>query len=270
MSLNNTKVSNKDILLNDNKYVFWLAQPKVLYENQKYLEFIPTSQMSRVEQLNSLTRFCVYFLILALITKKSDIWIHLPVITIIFCVILYYVFEYDTEGMSNELIRMRDQQSESSNDINDNDITIETGGYDSNGNLKLGPYRNSKKKNRKNIKYSIDDYNNFKKATCRIPTKDNPFMNPIITDFEMEMPPEACNADDDLIKEKIGDAFNDDLFMDVTDLFERQNSQRQYYTLPHMNPPDQTAFANWLYGTGNICKNDQSKCLRYEDIRFKR
>ena len=38
MSLNNTKVSNKDILLNDNKYVFWLAQPKVLYENQKYLE----------------------------------------------------------------------------------------------------------------------------------------------------------------------------------------------------------------------------------------
>lgn len=253
----------------NNKYAFWLTKPKVLYDDQKYLEFIPTSAMSRVEQLNSLTRFCIYFLVLALVTKKSDAWIQLPVITIIFCVILYYVFEHDTEGMSAELSRMKGFQADSTLD-DDNDITIETGGYNSKGKLMLGQYQSSKPKKYKNIKYSIDDYNDFKKATCRMPTKDNPFMNPILNDFEMEMPPEACNADDDLIKEKIGDAFNEDLFMDVTDLFERQNSQRQYYTLPHMNPPDQTAFAKWLYGTNDICKVDQSKCLRYEDIRFKR
>jgi hypothetical protein len=255
----------------NNKYTFWLTNPKVLYDDQKYLEFIPTSGMTRVEQLNSLTRFCIYFLVLALVTKKSDAWVQVPIITIIFCVILYYVFDYDKEGMYIELSRTKGFNTDDTHDDDTNNgVTIETGGYDSKGKLNLGQYRSSKTKKYKNIKYSVDDYNDFKKATCRMPTKDNPFMNPILNDFEMEMPPEPCNADDDLIKEKIGDAFNEDLFMDVTDLFERQNSQRQYYTLPQMNPPDQTGFAKWLYGTDNICKVDQSKCLRYEDIRFKR
>lgn len=231
--------------------IFWISDPTVLYKNQKYLEFFPTSKMTRIKQLNSITRFCIYFLLIAIITEKSELWIQIPITIIIFVAILYYIFEYDTKGMNEELYRLKG--------VRDNDEHFnESNDYDSNG-----KYKNK-------IKYSFEDYKQYKKSSCRIPTKDNPFMNPTSNDFEIEDPPEACNADDDEIKEKISECFNDRLFMDVGDLFERENSQRQFFTVPQMNPPDQTAFANWLFKTDDICKVDQTKCLRYEDLRYKR
>jgi hypothetical protein len=54
----------------------------------------------------------------------------------------------------------------------------------------------------------------------------------------------------------------------VSDVFGRENSQRQFYTVPQMNPPDTHAFAMWLYGNQNICKNDQTKCMKYTDLRY--
>lgn len=256
--------------LKNNKYIFWLTDPKILYSDQKYLEFIPNQNMTRIEQLNSVTRFCIYFLILAASTGKQDMWIQLPVVVIIFCVILFYVFENDTVGKSQELKRVNNKSKiEKMCDLNEDDVVIETGNYDSNGKISFGRYQGTNPKRCKNIKYSFDDYVSFKNETCRVPTSDNPFMNPTVADFEMEMPPEACNADDDDIKDNIKSSFNENLFMDVSDLFERQNSQRQYYTIPQTNPPDQTAAAQWFYGGNSICKNDQSKCLRYEDLRFK-
>ena len=124
----------------NNKYSFWLKDPKVLYEDQKYLEFIPTSKMSRADQLNAITRFCIYFLILAAATQKSDGWIQFPIVVMILCIILYYVFESDTEGMTKELSRLKDITIDD-NDDNKEKIIIETGGYDSNGKLRLGKYR---------------------------------------------------------------------------------------------------------------------------------
>ena len=250
--------------------IFWISDPTVLYKNQKYLDFFPTSKMTRIEQLNSITRFCIYFLLIAIITEKSELWIQIPIVIIIFIVILYYIFEYDTKGMSEELYRLKgiSNNNEPFNENSDNEI--EAGYYDSNGELHVGKYLGRNGKNKQKIKYSFEDYKQYKKSTCRVPTKDNPFMNPTSNDFEIEDPPEACNVDDDDIKEKMTECFNDGLFMDVGDLFERENSQRQFFTVPQMNPPDQTAFANWLYKTDDICKVDQTKCLRYEDLRYKK
>ena len=64
--------------------------------------------------------------------------------------------------------------------------------------------------------------------------------------------------------------FNDDIYRDFQDVFDKKNSQRQFYTVPFTNPPDQTAFAHWLYNTNDICKVNQGKCLKYEDLKFKR
>ena len=273
-------MNNKNI-----KYIFWTVDPTILYNDQKYLEFIPTINMTRVEQLNSITRFCIYLLILVIITNKSDIWIQIPIVIIIFIIILYYIFEADEMGKfknnndkngdnkngDNNNGDNKNDNKNDKNDKNDNDnlIGIESGYYDSSKKLHTGKYYGSKNK-KKNIEYSLKDFNEYKKNTCRIPTPDNPFMNPTINDYNIEEPPEACNVDDENIKDKINKSFNKDLFRDVSDLFERENSQRQFYTLPQLNPPDQTAFANWLYKTDNICKVDQHKCLRYEDLRYKR
>ena len=53
-------------------------------------------------------------------------------------------------------------------------------------------------------------------------------------------------------------------------LYEKQNSQRQYYTVPSMNPPDTIGLGNWLYNSNNICKVDQSKCKLPDDLKYNR
>jgi hypothetical protein len=245
-------------------YVFWTSDPTVLYKNRNYLSFFPSSNMTRVEQFNAITRFCIYLFILLVITKRSMILIQVCILIIVFVTILYYIFESDKKGKYDELNRIQNNKVEG---FCNNDIEIEAGFYDYENNLKMGTYEGAKKcKNKMN--YSFDEFNEFKKNKCKIPTKDNPFMNPTINDFENYNAPEACNVDDDEIKEKMIDMFNTDLYRDVSDLFERQNSQRMYYTVPYTTVPDQPAFANWLYGNHKNCRNDQTECLRYEDLRY--
>lgn len=262
------------------KYMFWIQDPKVLYKDGKFLEFIPTSGMDRVAQLNAITRFAIYFIILAVIFEKPMLWIQIPILTIFFIVFLYFIFKFDKEGMKNELYRMRgidinalgDEDYPENKDEDVEKIAIESGYYDSDNKLMIGKYLSSRPPHQKKLKFNLDDYTDYEKAMCRKPTKDNPFMNPLLNDITTypELPPVACNADDEEIKDKIVDCYNEDLYRDVSDLFERQNSQRQFYTVPQMYPNDQKAFAEWCYKNDNICKVDQSKCLKNEDLRYKR
>ena len=241
----------------DEKYIFWTDKPSILYKNKKYLDLIPYLSMTIVERLNAITRFCMYLTILLLLLNKSSNWIQFPITIILLCIVIYYVFEYDDKGKL-ELLNIGNNMRRS-DEQRDNIPKIEIGDYLPDGNL----YFNTKPDE---ITYDYDDYKKYKKGTCKKPTEDNPFMNPINTDYELAMPPTACNADDDEIPEIISDSFNKNLFMDVSDVYARENSQRQYYTVPNINPPDQTEFAKWLYNTDNICKVNQRACLRYEDL----
>lgn len=264
----------------NDKYIFWIQEPSILYKNNKFLEFIPTAKMSRIDQLNAITRFLIYFLILALILEKSLIWIQIPIIIIFFITFLYLSFQFDKEGMKNELYRMRgidinalgDEDYPEKKDEDVEKVAIESGYYDSDNKLMIGKYLSSRPPEKKALKFNLDDHTKYEKAICRKPTKDNPFMNPLLNDITTypELSPVACNSDDDEIKDKIVDCYNEELYRDVSDLFERQNSQRQFYTMPQVYPNDQKAFADWCYKGDNICKVDQSKCLRYEDLRYKR
>lgn len=262
------------------KYIFWVQDPSVLYKNDKFLEFIPTTKMNRVDQLNSITRFCLYFIILCLILDKPAIWIQIPILIIFFIVILYFIFKFDKEGMQNELYRMRgidinglgEEDYPERKDEDVERVAIESGYYDSDNKLMIGKYLSSKPPEKKKLKFNLDDHTEYEKAMCRKPTKDNPFMNPLLNDITPEDPvaaPVACNVDDEEIKDKIVDCYNEDLYRDVSDLWERHNSQRQFYTVPQTYPNDQKSFAEFCYKNDNICKVDQSKCLRWEDLRFK-
>jgi hypothetical protein len=104
-------------------------------------------------------------------------------------------------------------------------------------------------------------------------TKDNPFLN--IESTQCNVPsdsfPIEFNADDQNIHQKITDEFNKDLFQNIDDLWEIKNSQRQFFTMPNINLPNQQKeFAQWLYYKPFTCKTDQTQCLRYEDLRYKR
>lgn len=256
------------------RYIYWLDDPTILYRDGNYLNFIPSGEMTRVEQLNALIRFSLYSFLLLFIFDRPAKWFYIPFIIMILSVIFYNIYKYDPKGKEKELYKQHDKDTFDSIDYVEDDKPehiLETGYYDSNNELKISGNYDNKKKNLNKIDYSLNELDEYQKATCRMPTKENPFMNPPITDFSKEFSPSACNADDEDIKDKIEDGFNADLYRDIDDLFNVKNAQRQFYTVPVTSVPnDQTAFAEWLYKTPTTCKESSEMCLRYEDLRYKR
>lgn len=53
---------------------FWLDNPKILLDN--YLSFVPYRHQSRVEQLNSIARFCIYNIILLKAFNKDGLLMY--------------------------------------------------------------------------------------------------------------------------------------------------------------------------------------------------
>ena len=279
---------------------FWMDDLRELYQNNNYLKFFPRYEMTRTEQLNAITRFCLYFIILILIFDKNEDWLYIPITIIVLVVILYNVNNSDknsrskenTKIINNRLDRIEEEKQLENfvfrpdnetivrTDIdnqyyNRSDDSLQSGFYDSNGILNVGSKNSPKICSNPNAQdvLTLDEMINLQKNTCRRPTVDNPLMNLNITDYNNGQPPAACNADDEEISDDIRVTFNHDLFRDVDELWERENSQRQFYTTPnHGVPNNSVEFAKWLYNNGSIpnCKTNQEDCLRYESLRDKR
>lgn len=279
----------------DKKYVFWFDDITVLYKNNKYLEFFPNKNMTKVEQLNSITRLAIYFILIMIIFNKDDKWIIMAVVVICITIYMHRIFDRDSKGKMDEHLRLqklenfdsklsdtvfdKDTEPKYAKDIKDGrrDIDtspkIEAGYYDFQNKIHIGKkYDPPQYKRYKDPPlYNLDQKIDFDKGTCRRPSVNNPFMNPQMIDFNDGEKPVACNADDKDINEDIVDKFNKNLYRNVDDLFETENSKRQFYTIPDTSIPNQqTEFAEWLWKPKETCKEDQAACLRYTDLRFKR
>tara|TARA_Y100000992_G_C21132007_1_gene427037 strand:+ start:20 stop:664 length:645 start_codon:yes stop_codon:yes gene_type:complete len=94
------------------------------------------------------------------------------------------------------------------------------------------------------------------KGECRIPTKDNPFMNPLLADFGTNNTKPSCASYNNKgVKMTVENNFEEDLYKDVNDIFGKNNSQRQYYTMPGNSVPnDRDTFMKWCYQTPPTCK----------------
>ena len=81
----------------------------------------------------------------------------------------------------------------------------------------------------------------------------------LLTDLGKPDKPPACAYD--TVRDEVRDNFNAGLFRNATDVYERENSQYQYYTMPVTTGiPDTTAFRNFLYGGMRSCKQDAAAC----------
>lgn len=115
---------------------------------------------------------------------------------------------------------------------------------------------------KKNIidKAVVDLQNNTEKPLekididCRIPTENNPFMNPTV--FGENNNKSSClSYNNKGIQRNIENKFNTNLNREASDIFGKNNSQRQFYTVPSKKyPNDQDAFKKWLYSTPPTCK----------------
>lgn len=96
------------------------------------------------------------------------------------------------------------------------------------------------------------------------PTENNPFMNYNIFGGNTKQPKAIKSYNNNEVKEDIKKHFNNKLYRDVSDLYGKNNSQRQYYTMPCTEVVnDQTKFAKWLYQTDETCKEKGVKCASY-------
>jgi len=91
---------------------------------------------------------------------------------------------------------------------------------------------------------------------CKLPTAVNPFMNPTFQDYEDGNLSKACNSyDNSVIQNLQEEYFNNDLYRDTSDIFNKNNSQREFYTMPVNSIINDTIkFAEWLYKVPPTCK----------------
>lgn len=92
-----------------------------------------------------------------------------------------------------------------------------------------------------------DDFGEF----CSAPTKANPFMNVLPTDFPNR--PQACDVTQPEIQKVMEQSFADKLYRNSDDIYGRETSSRQFYTMPVSTIPNkQVEFAEWLYLNDDI------------------
>jgi hypothetical protein len=246
----------------NNNTKLWLESPAVYIINNGYFKFIPTREMNKTEQINALTLFLLYILFFShILNFNSKILDIIIIVLILVMVLLHYGFYSKIELMDKNV------------EYEDDDVSIRTGIYDSNNNLKLGKFYSHKENKTEDVDRTFEQMQKYLKSTGRRPTSDNPLMNPILTDYNTENIPVASNADDEDIQNEIKDSFNKDLFRDLNDLFDRKTSERVFYTVPGGSVPnDQDAFAKWCYSSPPTCQEGNGlACLRKynEDLRYR-
>jgi len=100
---------------------------------------------------------------------------------------------------------------------------------------------------------------------CRLPTIDNPFMNPLYEIDNLE----ACDATEKEILAK----YYDNLPRNMDDIFDRKTGQL-YYKLNNVTsiPNKYGDFIKFIGSTkdqpDNNCKYDGVNCLKYDDLRY--
>jgi hypothetical protein len=99
-------------------------------------------------------------------------------------------------------------------------------------------------------------------AETTYPTPRNPFMNVLPTDYPRNVyskvhekseeynpdRPAAAPADDPVVNAQLDDYFRTNFYNDPTDVFGKNQSQRQFIVMPSTTiPNDRESYQNWLY-----------------------
>lgn len=107
-----------------------------------------------------------------------------------------------------------------------------------------------------------------------LPTKTNPFMNTLLTD--LNTPNTFCDKgssiDDKQIKKMSEFYFNENLMKDTDDIYNKKNSQRQFFKMPDgygSKHGDTSKFSKWLYNIPEpTCKEDTSYCMNSRSATY--
>jgi hypothetical protein len=101
------------------------------------------------------------------------------------------------------------------------------------------------------------------------PSANNPFMNVLVSEYGSNPSRGAAvSVEEPAVKQSLNDLFRTQWYSDPTDVFGRNQSQRQFITMPNtMIPNDRESYQNWLYKIpGKTCKEGgRQACLPATD-----
>lgn len=112
----------------------------------------------------------------------------------------------------------------------------------------------------KNEEYFLSRMNLYKdprtSKLCYKPTPNNPFMNILMSDYTQQpRRPQACNVTKGHVKKMAQEYFNRNLYRDVGDIYQKNASDRNFYTTPSTTIPNaQDDFVKFAYPIGKTCK----------------
>lgn len=202
---------------------FWSDDVTVLFNKNKLGEFFPTNSMSLEEVLNALVRASFYMSTFLFVYKRN---VNVFFIGLGTLVITYLIYKYKpTEVGSSK--------------------------NNKNGSVSGSKVGSGSKENFTNHDEMLQE------KVCVMPTNDNPFMNVSLSDYKTMPNRDVCDdiLDNPYVKQDIEDKFSHGLYQDVGDVWGKNNSQRQFYTMPSTTIPNkQKEFALWLYNRGPTCK----------------
>jgi hypothetical protein len=125
-------------------------------------------------------------------------------------------------------------------------------------------------KNKRIEKYLNDnDLDIINNEKCIKPTQENPFMNPSLIGNNKY---KSCSIENEKIKDDIDYYFNNNVFRETDDIYDKSLLDRQFYTVPSTTiPNNREVFTSWLYDRGPSCKeNNGEQCYNnlYNDIKI--
>ena len=216
---------------------FWGKNNKININkllNKKYiLDFFPLKSMSEDNKLNAISRLIIYISIILSFYQGSIDFLIYGIIALVIIFIWYNI----------------------SNNNNYNNIVL-----------------NSKTNRNTDILEPINNYKGYTKKTKKVkkvyikPSVNNPFMNKLPTTNIVDCQSQIDNKDVSYnqTQKEIEYNFNKSLLNDVSDIFGKSSSQRQFYTMPNTGIlNDQDTFAEWLYKTPSTCKEGNGEeCLK--------
>ena len=212
---------------------FWTNEPTILFNKEYIFELWPTTDMCYEQKLNAITRLVILITILGYILTMSKRVLLVGVVTLVVIFVLFKMRkEKVTKEMVNEGFKVISRESKEQGDPSFvNPVTLES----------------------------------VLKSEFKEGTKKNPFSNVLLTqiedDPERKSAPPSFNVsvDEDITKnvkrsvQMMNPSIkntNKQLFGDLWQQFELDQSNRVFYSTPNTNvqPGDQASFSQYLYG----------------------
>ena len=216
----NNKNNNKS---NNSSELYWFDDITVLLNLNKLGQIsFDRKNTSYSEIINNVVRICILVGIVLCLIFETYLWLWFPILVMLLTYIMYTI---------------RNNRRNNNSDNSDNSDNLD--------------------KMKSSNKLPPEVHDRFEKFIdvnkCVKPTLENPFMNALVFDSRTRKP--ACNIDTPEKARDIERYFNDGLYMSASDIFGKNNSQREFYVMPVTTfPNDQDGFARWLYGTPPTCK----------------